>query len=53
MGRANTLPTLQKMCKPKGPMSEWRKEIYREKAAQGWATRRQNYGGYKWQSRLT
>lgn len=34
----------QKMRKPRGPMPEWRKEIYRQKATQGWEIRRQKYG---------
>lgn len=43
-GWKHTDEAKQKMRKPKGPMPEWRKEIYRQKAAQGWATRRQKYG---------
>jgi hypothetical protein len=31
------------MRKPKGPVPEWQKEIYRQKAAQGWAKRREKY----------
>lgn len=43
-GWKHTDEAKQKMRKPKGPMPEWRKEIYRQKAAQGWANRRQKYG---------
>ena len=43
-GWKHTDEAKQKMRKPKGPMPEWQKEIYRQKAAQGWATRRQKYG---------
>ena len=43
-GWKHTDESKQKMRKPKGPMPEWRKEIYRQKAVQGWAKRRQKYG---------
>lgn len=43
-GWKHTDESKQKMRKPKGPMPEWQKEIYRQKAAQGWETRRTKYG---------
>jgi hypothetical protein len=43
-GRVVSEETKQKMRKPRGPMPEWQREIYRQKAAQGWEVRRQKYG---------
>jgi hypothetical protein len=43
-GWKHTDEAKRKMRKPKGPMPEWRKEIYQQKAAQGWTKRREKYG---------